>query len=131
VPAPPSLRAFLDGEPDWAAIPNMRMIAATLLTARRTMSDREQAAEADHYDEQARTLETGHEYEYKLWNRDHWIAYDVVEPTLENATTARWISDALRDPQLAARLLALVPEDDLRTVRDQVEATTPERRPPS
>jgi hypothetical protein len=109
-----SLRTFLDGEHDPASVPNLRQIIEGLshdLSLCTTAQQREDLAR--QHSEDADSLERGVDYELQVGNDDHRLHYDTVAANPDNARCARWLSDALRDRDLSARLLALHPEPSI------------------
>ncbi len=75
----------------------------------------------DRYADEATSLEQGVDYEVGFFNGDNFHVYDVVPAEPDNARHARWVSDALRDPDLADEFLERLPTTDLAAIRHQVE----------
>jgi hypothetical protein len=86
------------------------------------------AAVAKQYADEAAALERGEEFDQRLWNHDHWLIYETIAPTEDAIREARWISDALTDPPLGDRFLALMPKTELDEIRKRIEQATPNRK---
>jgi hypothetical protein len=114
-----SLASFLDGGGDISSIPNLREIVRHIIEFRAEYSGPELRSMVEQYDAEADSLEPGIDYELRLWNIAHWLTYEVVPATADNARYARSTSDALGDPALADRLFALLPPRELAEIRRQ------------
>jgi len=118
-----TLAAFLGTDLDLQSVSDRGVIASTIIRCRHEMSDISIARTAERHAQKAAILEQGEEYEDRIWNHDHWLVYDITEPTADNIRRERWISEALSDPALADRFLARMPSDELEEIRRRVEAS--------
>jgi hypothetical protein len=114
-----SLARFLDSGGEISSIPNLREIVRHIIECRVEYSGPSLRSLVEQYDTEAASLEQGIDYELRLWNIDHWLTYDVVPATADNARHARWTSEALGDPALADRLFALLRPSELAKIRQQ------------